>query len=383
MGAYGKLNINKLRMNVEGRLDEDIAKNNVGFADITVMQNGETVLHISKGGNNECCPAKSDKPHLFRLASMTKPTTVVAFLQQYEKGKIDLYAPLSDYLPEYKTMTVGHNENGKLVIDKLAENEIKVFHLMCHTSGIDNGGVYDAAIKLHPRKTLRETVEFYSKIPLAYEPFSQNGYSESAGFDIAARLVETVSGESFGDYVKNHIFAPLGMNDTGYVPTPEQNERIIPMHSKNENGESVIGKTVEGCVFEDMPYSCTLAGAGLFSSAEDYLRFAEMLRRGGLGENGERILTDASVKIMSTAHVPACIMAGTDRWGLGVRVVCEEESHLPVGTFGWSGAYGSHFWIDKVNNITALYMRNSLFDSCGCGNTGWQFEKDVMNSFDI
>ena len=152
------------------------------------------------------------------------------------------------------------------------------------------------------------------------------------------------------------------------------------MHIK-ENGKSGVFEMKEGCVFENVPVTHYLGGAGLISSLDDYTSFAKMLLNKG-EINGNRVISEKAVKLISTPQVPESIMPGNERWGLGVRVITSENyRYLPVGTFGWSGAYGTHFWIDPVNSIAAVYMKNSMYDGGSCAVTAANFEKDVFNSF--
>lgn len=171
------------------------------------------------------------------------------------------------------------------------------------------------------------------------------------------------------------------MYDTAFVPNNGQWERIISMHKK-ENGKSEVAEMKKGCVFGNVPVTHYLGGAGLISSLGDYTSFARMLLNKGV-INGNRIISEKAVKLISTPQVPESIMPGNERWGLGVRVITSENYRfLPVGAFGWSGAYGTHFWIDPVNSIAAVYMKNSMFDGGSGAVTAANFEKDVFNSFE-
>ena len=153
---------------------------------------------------------------------------------------------------------------------------------------------------------------------------------------------------------------------------------MLPMHDRVD-GISVPGKTCEGCVFESVPTTHFAGGAGLASTLEDYSHFAKMLLHRGEFE-GNRILKPESVALMATPHLPLSLYPRLKRWGLGVKVVDSPEyGRLPVGCFGWSGAYGTHFWVDPENDITAIYMRNMRWhDTHGCGSIGREFEKNVM-----
>jgi len=373
------LNPTKLEQILRERAEDYIRENKLGWAEMAVNQNGKRLMTLRLGKQNIKDTLQVQKP-LYRIASMTKPVTATAVLQQWEKGKIDLEAPVYQYLPGYRTMMLGHAENDQIILDRPATQTIKVFHLLTHTNGIDVMPLNQLIMRHHPRTTVADSAEYYSKMPLAYEPFTTTGYSQSAGFDVAARIVELVSGEEFGSYVRRHITDPLEMTDTTFAPDEEQNSRMVGMHLRTPEGEEGEDSMKEGCVYEDIPYSCCYAGAGLASTLEDYSRFAEMLLHDGVGTNGARVLSEKAVRMMDTAHVPESIMPGTERWGLGVRVVTSEDypGGLPKGSFGWSGAYGSHFWADPVNRITAVYMRNSRYDSGGYGSIGLQFEADIM-----
>ena len=169
------------------------------------------------------------------------------------------------------------------------------------------------------------------------------------------------------------------MVDPTFAPTPEQWERMIPMHDRVEE-KSVVKPTKPGTIFEGFPTTYFAGGAGLASTLRDYIRFAEMLQNGGRLD-GVQILTEDSVRQMATPQLPKAIAPGNEVWGLGVRVIARDAyGPLPVGTFGWSGAYGTHFWVDPVNKITAIYLKNSHYDGGSGAKTARQMEEDVHQS---
>lgn len=153
----------------------------------------------------------------------------------------------------------------------------------------------------------------------------------------------------------------------------------MAMHNKVDD-KNDVGITYSGCVFERFPCEHKLAGAGLASTLNDYSNFAKMLLNKG-EINNKRIISEQSFKMLSKPYVPEEIMPCHERWGLGVRVITNEAyCLLPVGSFGWSGAYGSHFWIDPENDICAVFMKNSKFDG-GAGNrSAVRFEEAVFNA---
>jgi CubicO group peptidase (beta-lactamase class C family) len=170
------------------------------------------------------------------------------------------------------------------------------------------------------------------------------------------------------------------MVNTTFIPTEEQWSRFIVMHSRREedgHGISEDGATQPSCIFENFPITWFSGGAGLCSTLPDYVRFAEMLVNFGRLPDGTQLVPEELIREMGTPWVPFEVMPAWERWGLGVRVITDERHWLPVTTFGWSGAYGSHFWVDPVNKITAVYMKNSRYDGGAGSQTSIHFEQDV------
>ena len=184
---------------------------------------------------------------------------------------------------------------------------------------------------------------------------------------------------NFAQFVQENIFNPLGLKDFTYYPTDEQWERML-MLTDRVGGPGLATVNLGKHIFEAFPLSYTTAGAGLVASMADYAVFAEMLRNRGT-YRGVQIVPEERFQEMVTPYVPR-ETPGRDPvsgWGLGVQLV-DGDGVLPKGTFGWSGAYGTHFWVDPVNEITAIYLRGShWYDSHGCGMIGLQFEKDVAS----
>lgn len=345
----------------------------LAHTEIIVNQCGRRIHHSFFGG--------ATPTDIYRIASMTKPITVVALLQLVEAGKVNLFDPITKYLPEYDNMLVGKpGPNNTIINDHPMSGCIRVYNLLCHTSGI--GSMPLSNYQSYPKSSIRDTAVYYASQPLAFDPNTAQSYSATAAFDVAARIIEIVSRESFEQYVKAHITQPLGMNNTCFIPNDKQWNHIVPMHNRDADGHSIFTTQPTGCVFENIPVQACAAGCGMISTAEDYSTFAEMLINDGATVDGTRILSSMMVKCMQTPHVPESIMDSSERWGLGVRVIVRNDAnhHLPIGSYGWSGAYGSHFWIDPENNIAAVYMKNSLYDG-GAGNySSFLFEEDVMAS---
>lgn len=376
-----KLNKDLLKTNIEKRINERINSGMVGGCAAMVMQNGEVMYsnYFSSEGFDV------NEKTAFRLASMTKPITAAAILICIDRGLVALDDKVSKFVPGFAEMQIGRMNDGVLEIVGNAEKEITILHLLTHTSGLGSGDVGNYALSKmtweKEQSCLREAVEHYSRSALDFEPFSAQFYSAIFGFDVLARIVEIASGMQYNDFIRENILDPLGMDDTTFTPTDEQRGRLIPMHDYVD-GKAVPVDFPVGGMFEGLPLAYFMGGAGLAATMSDYSRFAEMLLNYG-EYNGKRIISRELVEAMGTPHVPHEIMPYSERWGLGVRVIVNDEyKRLPVGAYGWSGAYGTHFWVDPENKITAIYMKNSRFDGGSGAETAAHFEEDVTNSFE-
>lgn len=377
-----KLDIRLLQKNVEKRIENDISENNISGASVAVISPDELLYKAHFGTLSSEDKTPLDDTVLFRMASMTKPVTAVATSVLYDKGLIEIDDPVEKYLPRFKERYIVKMENGMPKNVGKAQTPITLKHLLTHTSGIlagECGAYYANGLTAEADEVLEATVDYYSTVGLSFEPFTKTEYSGTAAFDVLARVIEVVSYMPYSEFVRKYITEPCDMGNTVFVPSTEQWERIIPMHKK-ENGESGIFEMKKGCVFESTPAEHALGGAGLVSSLDDYTRFARMLLNNG-AINGGRVISEKAVGLISKPHVPESIMPGNERWGLGVRVIASENYRfLPVGTYGWSGAYGTHFWIDPVNSLAAIYMKNSKHDGGSGAVTAANFEKDVFGA---
>ena len=366
-----------LSKRLEERSSDDISSGRVGGIALSVHQNGKKVYENFFGSASMTEQRPVTKDTVFRIASMTKPVTAVATLILMEKGLLGLHDPLEKYLPFFKELPLVKLEDGRLVNCGTAQEKPTVFNVLTHTSGIGGGEVESFQhrnMTPEEKADLGKSVKFYARTGIQYEPFTNVLYSGTAAFDTLTAVIEKVTDMPYGDFLKKNIFEPLGMSDTTFTPSSEQWARMIDMHDY-DGEKGFLGHSFEGCIFEDIPTSHQLGGAGLVSTIGDYSRFAEMLLR-----EGESIVSPESVKLMSTPHVPYSIQQRTRRWGLAVKVVTDDSEPLPLGAYGWSGAYGTHFWVDPENKITAVYMKNSQFDGGGGAVTNDHFERDVMSA---
>lgn len=351
----------------------DMENNNVFGTSYFVYQNGNTVLKKHYGVTGNC--TNMDDSAMFRLASMTKPITAVAMMILDERGLISLSDNVSKYISEFKNLHIKSYTGGSDMGE--TGTEPTIVSLLAHTSGFGISGTLQLSEK--DRESYSNTIKYFLDKGLKFEPFKAQEYSAYAAFDVLAMIAEKVTGEGYDEFLKREIFEPCGMNDTTFVPTDEQQKRIVKMHHKI-NGENAVEEMFSRCGFENFPYEHKLAGAGLISSLDDYAQFAKMLLHRGKTDNG-RIMSEETACKMGIPYLPNDVMPGNINWGLGVRIIVDHSYEtLPVGTFGWSGAYGSHFWIDSENDICAVFMKNSRFDGDAGNQSARRFEKAVYEA---
>ena len=369
-----QLDMTRLTENIDEIAQYDITNNKIFGSAYYVYQDGvefekcygETSLHADTPITNTS---------IFRLASMTKPITAVAALILVDSGLLSLDDTVDKYLPEFKDIKIIHS-NGAAA----PKNLPTIRHILSHTSGIGSNADKLATMTAIDKKTLDSSIAFYIKSGLDFEPGTAQAYSPTGAFDVLTKIIEIVSGTSYLRFLEEYLFEPCGMTDTTFTPTAEQQARMVAMHATS-NGENAVAQMPSGCVFEDFPSTHYLGGAGLVSTLRDYSKFAKLLlNKGKIGDI--TLISEETFNLLCTPQVSQGIMPGNARWGLGVRVITEDSyPYLPVGSFGWSGAYGSHFWIDPVNKIFAVYMKNSKIDG-GAGNeSAVKFEKAVYSSF--
>lgn len=377
-----RLDQEQLYHTLHARLEEDMRLSRVSGAQILVMQEGQTVCSLAGGYQNldDGTPVTEDT--IFRLASMTKPVTAIAALIAVEKGWFGLDDLLSDHLPAFSQMQVAVVEDGKIVGCKAVENPLRIWHLLSHCNGMMSsdpiGWEIGEATPKEAFASIETMVDYAATRPLAFEPESYACYTARVSFDVVARLIELKSGMPYADFIQKHIFAPLGLQDMTYHPTEQQWKRLT-VPTDRTDGKGLVTVNMGRHTYEGLPLTYTCAGAGLVATMADYQVFAQMLQNRGAYPGG-RLVSEETFQEMVKPRVKTGTpgLGPISSWGLGVKVITKEEV-LPVGSFGWSGAYGTYFWVDPVNKITAIYLRSSRwYDSHGCGDIGKQFEKDVM-----
>lgn len=382
-----KLDKNLLEKNIFNSIEKDIENSNIAGAAVIVAQGGNILLDEHIGYSDAMNKKPLYKNSIFRLASMTKPVTAIAALIGVQNGWFDLNDKVSKHFPEFDNMYIGRLENGVVVPDRKPKRDVILQQLLTHNNGfMASSPLYppqENAMPLSAFENNKAAVDYcLNNTCLTFEPYYNVGYSGYFAFDIIALLIERYSNMKYADFIQKYIFSPLGIKDITYTPSNEQWNRVVCMSDKAV-GRGIFNVDMGKHTFENFPLNYTCAGAGLVGSIEDYFKFAEMLRQGG-SLNGIKIVDSSLFPLLYKKYVPMEYMdeGCTYSWGLGVRVTVNDKN-LPDGCYGWSGAYGTHFWIDPENDITAIYMKNNRWhDSHGGGSTAEQFERDVMTSFE-
>jgi CubicO group peptidase (beta-lactamase class C family) len=212
----------------------------------------------------------------------------------------------------------------------------------------------NAKVNYKDGETLADYIPRLGSVPLEFQPGTKWAYSAQAGIDTLVRIVEILSGQTFDKFLRDRLLEPLGMKDTHFYPPEELKPRLATLYMKTPQG---LEKR------NDPPFmngTYLSGGGGLFSTALDYLRFGQMLANGGELE-GRRILGRRTVEMMRSVHIPDFLPGRTpgEGYGLTVRVISDSGvagTALSNGSFGWSGAFGTHFWVDPEENIVAVLM---------------------------
>ena len=354
----------------------------------TMVARRGTVVHAGTYGWSDReagTPMAADT--LFRLYSMTKPIVCTALMTLVEEGRLTLVDPVAKHLPAFAGVKV-RADDGALVDPA---RPMTVGDLMAHTSGLSYhflgdspvSKMYGDALVLRADASLADAVDDLARFPLAAHPGSRWIYS--LGIDVAARVVEVVAGAPLGVVLRERLFGPMGMADTGFGVAEEARGRLAAMYgrpdlldpgvthpesfaawAKGENRRVDVSRSYP----VDRPDVFQRGGHGLFGTAGDYLRFAAMLCAGGLFE-GRRIVGRKTLELMHANRIPAALrpleIGGIPLpgygFGLGSRVLLDPAvAAAPgsVGEFGWSGAAKTHYWVDPEEEVVAVFMTQSL-----------------------
>ena len=335
---------------------------------LTMIAREGRLVHFEKFGTQDVATAKPvEFDTIFRIYSMTKPITSIAVMMLYEEGHFQLGTPVSELIPAFKDMQV-YTEEGEAIVD--AEREMTIKHLLTHTSGLIYGGDWDHPINERYKEAnfyggdLANMVQELGNIPLLHHPGA--GWNYGMSTDVLGYLVEVVSGMPFEEFLKTRILNPLGMSDTAFSVPDEKAERYATLYEPaGDGGIQVIKNAPVSSGSLSFFHS---GGAGLQSTAADYLRFCQMLLNDG-ELDGVRLLGRKTVELIRMNHI-------SDDWhplertgcgfGLGFAVVTDvADTHGPgsEGTYNWGGLASTTFWIDPVEDLIGILMTQLIGDS--------------------
>ena len=344
------------------------------FASVLVGRGNDVALQWSSGVADDA---------IFRIASMTKPITSVAFMQLVEQGKVALTDPVAKYIPEFANLGVFVGGGGNVpFMTRAPSTHMRVVDLLRHTAGFtysfQEQGNVDAAyrktdVESWSKNTAQSFIDTLAQIPLEFDPGTQWNYSVAT--DIVGILVERISGLSLPEYFQTHIFAPLGMTDTFFHVPADKASRIPEGFGFDPEAKM---KLLDKAGAESMwakGWSFNSGGGGLASSVADYHRFCRMLLNGG-ALDGAQILSPKTIELMTANHIPGgqdltqmskslfseADMAGIG-FGLGFATTIDSAATLAPcseGDFYWGGMYSTAFFVDPVEDIIMIFMTQLL-----------------------
>lgn len=352
--------------------------------DCIVYKEHEEIFRHYAGFSDRENQKPMDGNELYVIYSMTKMLTCTSALQLFEQGKFLLDDPVSKYIKEFEKMKLSDGEldleNAKKVAsgtsagetvtedaDSFAKTPITIKHLFTMTAGLNYDLQDPCIVKAidDGKKTNSELIQAMGDMVLGFEPGTRFRYSLC--HDVLGALIEIWSGKKLGEYMKENIFEPIGMKDTFFgVPTDERKERLAKKYSYSGKEVPTLGEN--DCIY-NLTDEYESGGAGLVSSASDYITFLDALANGGVAKNGTRILSAESVKLMGTNQLTGkpledfyTLRQGYG-YGLGVRTHIDPEtsgSLSPIGEFGWDGAAGAFSMVDPENKISLAYFQEVM-----------------------
>ncbi len=376
-------------------LDEAVSTNQVPGLEAMVVKDGKIVYHEAKGMADVASGQAMAKDQIFRIASQTKAITSTAIMMLWEEGKFKLDDPISKYIPEFANPQVlaSFKYSDTTFTTKPSTKEITIRHLLTHTSGIGYGVIdgneqmkmiYGKAgiVDLYTTRDIKisDNIKKLAKLPLHHEPGAKFTYSE--GLDVLGYLIEIVSGMPFNQFLQTRLFAPMGMNNTGFYLNETQGKKLVTIHRKVNNQWEAFPVT-----FYDPDYPKTGAktffsgGAGLSSTAEDYAKFLQMYLNGG-SYNGTQFLSSTTIQTIMSNQVGDLLGNGGKDYGLAFGLVDQngvaQGGIGSLGTFDWGGYFNTQYFADPVTKTIGILMKQTQ-GSTG-DETSWKFRQMVFTS---
>jgi CubicO group peptidase (beta-lactamase class C family) len=350
---------------------------------LAVVTRGGQIAHVASYGHRD---KEADLPiehdTLFRIYSMTKPITSVAAMMLYEEGAFELKDPVSRFIPAFADTRVWRGGSQISPILEPMTEPMRVWHLLTHTAGLTYGFHYahpiDAMYRAAgfewgspPGMDLEASCNAFAALPLLFQPGTNWNYSVAT--DVLGRVVEVASGLPLDEFLRTRIFEPLGMVDTTFWVEPDRADRLAALYLPDGPTKQAVPTKMGRAALKETPYLS--GGGGLVSTARDYHRFAQMLRRGG-ELDGARLLGPRTVEYMTRNHLPGAADLASfnpvgfaettfDGVGFGLGFSVVEDGTVgkvagSIGDFGWGGAASTVFWVDPVEDLTVSFFTQLL-----------------------
>lgn len=363
---------------------------------VAALVNRDGLLYCGTAGKLDVAQDKPMIPDaIFAIASMTKPVTSVAIMMLLERGKLRLDDPVSKYLPGFDNLRVitKFNEENASYETRPAARPITIRHLLTHTSGI----AYPFSNPIESRLA-KATKKNFWELPLLNDPGDKWTYGPSTR--LLGRVVEKITGVPLEMFFQENIFRPLGMVDTSYA-VPSAKQARVPTRHQRTNGTL---KEQERAAIPAVPTPPFAGDGGLYSTAEDYGRFVQMILNGGRARperTSARILTESSVKMMGENNIGSIFVelqpivdesvsksfplgAGHDKFGLGFQIAARDSQNARFrspGSMSWAGIFNTEFWVDPVKHIGGIQLMQLLpFYDEGAIRTLRGFEETVYRN---
>ncbi|MGD9995406.1 MAG: serine hydrolase domain-containing protein [Ilumatobacteraceae bacterium] len=350
---------------------------------LTVSRGGR-LAHVAAAGHRDResgAPVTSDT--IWRIYSMTKPITSVAALMLWEEGRFELRDPVSSFLPEFGAQRVWRAGSVTTPFFDPVVEPMQMWHLMTHTAGLTYGFMHAHPVDALYRRAgfewgvpqdvdLAGICERVAELPLLFQPGCEWNYSFS--IDVLGRVIEVLTGQTLDDVLRTRIFEPLGMVDTAFWVEPEDADRVAMLYGAHPS-TSLATRLESAAKAAHRRPAAFLGGGGLVSTTGDYLRFAEMLRRGG-ELDGVRLLSPRTVRYATSNHLPEnadlsdfgrplhseTAFDGVGFGLIGSVTIDPVKAKVPgsIGDFGWGGAASTTFWVDPVEDLVCTFVTQLL-----------------------
>ena len=372
------------RARIDSTLESFVEGGTIAGVSALIYEKNKEVYFNAFGFADREAKVPMSRNTIVQIFSMTKPITGVALMTLYEKGAFQLDDPVSKYAPEFANVAVATDvdASGNPILER-PKRPMTIRDLTRHTSGLANsndipgvGPLLQKADPLNRENTLTQMAEKLGSVPLWFHPGEQWAYGPSV--DVQAFLVERLSGEAFETYINKHILRPLKMTETRYYVPKSDRARLAAIYNRNdETGGLTRVPDEQAYAFNTNHWPLTPGGWGLTSTLDNYMRFARMLvNKGEL--DGAWILQPETVRLMATSHLSDSIevrswLPSKGQVGFGIDFAVRlrppatlEENNGVVGEFFWDGAASTLFWVDPVNELTAiLFVQLFPFDRVG------------------